>query len=220
MNPQHISRQRLGPTDQVEASASTQKLLRSYIEENTASLLGTLRVYVLRMGLASGKEIQEVALEIFQESVIEALASAQRFDQQAPPRAWLLGIAANIMKRRKVVQAKQLQREETMSHLVRRYPNLPDENAALDSLMPVVMNDPSQVVEADEQAAIILALVSQEDQYILRLAVLEGHQHMSLAHELGITPGAARARLHRALSRLRIAWKTQWAKRQKGERNV
>ncbi|GHO78127.1 hypothetical protein KSD_58980 [Ktedonobacter sp. SOSP1-85] len=220
MNLGHFARQKTGPIDQVETPAGAQKLLRDYLQENTASLLGTLRGYVLRMGLAVGAEVQEVALEIFQECVAEALASAERFDLQAPPRAWLLGIAVNIMKRRKVVQAKRFQREELLSNLARRHPNLPDENAVLDYLMPSVTTDPSQIVEADEQAAALLALVSPEDQHILRLAVLEGHQHTSLAQELGTTPGAARVRLHRTLSRLRVAWQEQQEKRQKGDRNV
>lgn len=219
MNSGHVSKETTGPT-QAGASASAQKLLHDYLQENAASLLGTLRVYVLRMGLAVGADGREVALEIFQESVAEALAYAERFDRQASPRAWLLGIAGNIMKRRKVARAKRFQREELLSNIARRHPNLSDENAVLDHLMPSVMTDPAQIVEADEQAAALLALVSREDQHVLSLAILEGHQHTSLAQELGTTPGTARVRLHRALSRLRVAWKTQQEKRQKGDCNV
>jgi DNA-directed RNA polymerase specialized sigma24 family protein len=40
----------------------------------------------------------------------------------------------------------------------------------------------------------------------LRLAVLHDLTGEALAQELGIKPGAARVRLHRALNRLREAW--------------
>lgn len=220
MNPEAFSGQRTGPLGQPVAPANFHQVLRDYLQENSDSLLGTLRSYVLRMGLAVGAETQEIALEIFQESITEALASSGRYKREMPLRAWLLGIAVNVMKRRKVLLARRFLREESLGNLARRHPNQPDENAVLDALLPPVMTGPAQIVEANEQAAALLALVSPEDQYILRLAVLEGHQHTSLAQELGITPGTARVRLHRALSRLRTAWKTQQEKEQKGARHV
>jgi RNA polymerase sigma factor (sigma-70 family) len=216
LDPEVFSGQRTDSMRQSAPFASFQQVLRDYLQENSASLLGTLRGYVLRMGLAAGAETQEVVLEIFQESIAEALTSSERYDRQMPLRAWLLGIAVNVMKRRKVMLAKRFRREELLGNLARRYPNHPDENAVLDTLLPPVTTGPAQIVEAHEQAAALLALVSPEDQRILRLAVLEGHQHLSLAQELGTTPGTARVRLHRALSRLRTAWKAQQEEEQKG----
>ncbi|HEY4384398.1 MAG TPA: sigma factor, partial [Ktedonobacteraceae bacterium] len=107
MNSEPFSGQRTSPRDQSTTPASTQMILYDYLQENTASLLGTVRGYVLRMGLATSAEVQDLALEIFQESIAEALTSAERFDRQVPPRAWLLGIVANVIKRRKVMQAKR-----------------------------------------------------------------------------------------------------------------
>lgn len=220
MNQGQFSEPGHPPADQPAASASAQKLLRDYLQESAASLLSTIRSYVLRMGLAVGSEVQDIAQEIFQESVVEALTSAERFDHQASPRAWILGIAVNVIKRRKVVLARQFKRETHLGDLTQRYPDVPDEQAVLDKIMPPVTSGPEQIVETHEQAAELLALVSRQDQYILRLAVLEGHQHTSLARELGTTPGTARVRLHRALGRLRVAWKTQQEQRQKGAHNV
>ncbi|MBX3061605.1 MAG: hypothetical protein KF726_01440 [Anaerolineae bacterium] len=48
-----------------------------------------------------------------------------------------------------------------------------------------------------------MALVSVEDARLLKLAVLHDLDGDELAQELGITAGAARVRLHRALRRLR-----------------
>ncbi len=75
MDPEAFSGQRTDPMRQPATSASFQQVLRDYLQENSASLLGTLRGYVLRMGLAAGTETQEVVLEIFQESIVEALTS-------------------------------------------------------------------------------------------------------------------------------------------------
>ncbi|HLI08269.1 MAG TPA: sigma-70 family RNA polymerase sigma factor [Ktedonobacteraceae bacterium] len=220
MDPEAFAGQGTDPLRQQAPAASFQQVLHDYLQENSASLLGTLRGYVLRMGLAAGPATQEVVWEIFQESIAEALTASGRYDRQMPLRAWLLGIAANVIRRRKVMLARRFQREELLGDLSRRYPDRPNENAVLDTLLPPVTTGPAQIVEAEEQAAALLALVSPEDQRILRLAVLEGHQHLSLARELGITPNAARVRLHRALSRLRTAWKAQQEEEQKGPRHA
>jgi len=62
----------------------------------------------------------------------------------------------------------------------------------------------------------MLSLVSEEDQQVLRLALLEEVKAEALAQRLGTTIGTARMRLHRALRRLRTAWDEQL----KGERHA
>lgn len=160
--------------------------------------------------------MSEVALEILQETTIEALAHAERFDQQAQPMAWLLGIALNMIRRAKVAAAKRFQREESLGQLARRYPDIADENDLLDYLTPSSSPEFAQTVASDEQAEAWLALVSVEDQQVLRLALLDEYEHRELAEKLGTSPGAARMRLHRALGRLRTAWKTQQDNLRKG----
>jgi DNA-directed RNA polymerase specialized sigma24 family protein len=65
--------------------------------DNVASLLGIIRSYVKRMGLASGEDVSAVALEVLQEVVLEALDHAGRFNPTGQPMAWLLGIAMNVI---------------------------------------------------------------------------------------------------------------------------
>lgn len=190
-------------------NADAQHVLRAFLQTNAASLLGTIRSYVQRMGLASGDSVPGVALEILQETTVEALEHAERFNPQAQPMAWLLGIAMNMIRREKVAAAKRFQREELLGQLARRYPNIPDENDLLDHIAPPSHPELAQIVESDEQAEIWLALVPVEDQQVLRLALLDEYEHKDLAQKLGTSPGAARMRLHRALSRLRAAWKAQ-----------
>ena len=71
----------------------------------------------MRMGLASGEEVPAVALEVLQEVVLEALDHADRFNPTGQPMAWLLGIAINVIKRKKYERIKRSQRELSMSDL-------------------------------------------------------------------------------------------------------
>jgi RNA polymerase sigma-70 factor (ECF subfamily) len=128
--------------------------------------------------------------------------------------AWLLGIAVNVIKRKKVATAKQYQREVTFGRLATMLPEPHNEDELFDLIAPFTLDDPDQDVEANEQASLILSLVSPEDQRILRLAVLHDFEREALARELGITPVAARVRLHRALNRLRTAWNKLYTEQQ------
>ena len=220
MDPRHFTEQGADCENRSAISEQSENLLTEYLQEHAFSLLGILRSYVLRLGLATGNAVPEIVSEVFQETVTEALAHATRFDARLVPRAWLLGIAVNIIKRKRTALAERFRREELLGDLARRYPDLPDENAVLDSLLPPMTIGPAQIVESNEQAAALLALVSLEDQHILRLAVLEGYQHTALAQELGTTPGTARMRLHRALKRLRTAWKAKQEQAPKGTGHV
>jgi RNA polymerase sigma-70 factor (ECF subfamily) len=172
-------------------------------------LLGTLRLYVLRAGLASGEQVQAVALEILQETVVEALAHAERYHSDGQPMAWLLGIAINMIRRRKTTNARLATREISLARLSSQASQPISEADLLDQLIPDPQNGPEQEIEADEQAHALLALVSDEDQRILRLALLDGFDRAALAERLGTSAGTARMRLHRALNRLRAAWSTR-----------
>lgn len=202
-----------------EVSSNKQHQLMEFIQSNTQPLLGTLRAYVQSFGLASGAEVRDVALEVLQETVVEALDSSDRFISAKQPMAWLLGIAINVIRRRKVEAAKRYQRELLFSRFSERYPELDSESDLLDQLVPPAPVGTEQTFEANEQAQALLSLVSAEDQEILRLAILEDVERESLAQRLGITPGTARMRLHRALRRLRSAWHAQQAALMRGESN-
>ena len=187
------------------ASQAKQQLIK-FLTEHTAQLLGTIRVYVQRMGLAQGQAIPGAALDVLQEVAVEALDHADRFRPDAQPMAWLLGIAVNVIRRKKAAMAKQYQREVTFGHLATVLPESHNEDELFELIAPFTLDNPDQDVEANEQASLILSLVSPQDQQILRLAVLHDFEREALARELGITPVAARVRLHRALNRLRTAW--------------
>ncbi|MHB8599508.1 MAG: RNA polymerase sigma factor [Ktedonobacteraceae bacterium] len=199
-----------------EESATKQQLLE-FLSEHTAPLLGTLRTYVQRLGLVMGDEASVVALDVLQETVVEALSHADRFDATRQPMAWLLGIAVNVIKRKKVEQAKRVRRELLLGSLSARYPEVASESDMLDLLIPATVAGPEQAVEADERACEMLSLVSLDDQQVLRLAFLEDFEREALARRLGTTTGAAGMRIHRALARLRMALNEQKKRRRGAE---
>jgi len=180
--------------------------LIDFIADNTGPLLGTVRSYVQRMGLARGNEVANVAVEVLQEVVIEALDHVERFDPTRQAMAWLLGIALNVIKRKKVEAAKRQQRELSAATLRANSSEPLSEDELFDRLTARTTAGPEQELEAQEQATMMLSLVSPEDRQVLRLAFLLEFEREALAKELGITPVAARVRLHRALGRLRSAW--------------
>ncbi|HZU70212.1 MAG TPA: sigma-70 family RNA polymerase sigma factor [Ktedonobacteraceae bacterium] len=201
----------------IPSTASNKERIVEFLADNAAALLGTLRSYVQRMGVARGEEVTATAIEVLQEVVIEALDHADRFNPSGQPMAWLLGIAINIIKRKKVEYAKRSRRELFIHELsTDRQESLSDDEL-LDQIPACATAGPEQDVAANEQAALLLSLVSPEDQQLLQLAFLYGFEREALAEKLGITPAAARVRLHRALKRLRLAWREQHMNNQEGE---
>ncbi len=204
-------------TPTVTASDNT-KIIEC-ITDNVASLLGIIRSYVQRMGLARGEEVSAVAVEVLQEVVLEALDHADRFNPTGQPMAWLLGIAINVIKRKKVELAKRSQRELSIGEISLAQDERLNEDELFDQISAGTTAGPDQEIVANEQAELLLSLVSPEDQHILMLAFLQGFEREALAQKLGISAGATRVRLHRALKRLRLAWSEQHVKSQEGESN-
>ncbi|MEO8972795.1 MAG: sigma factor, partial [Ktedonobacteraceae bacterium] len=145
----------------MKEESATKRQLLEFLSEHTPHLLGTLRTYVQRLGLAMGEEVAIVALEVMQETVVEALSHAERFDDTRQPMAWLLGIAVNVIQRKKVQKAKRAGRELLLGSLSARYPEVASESDLLDMLLPATVAGPEQTVEADERVSELLSLVSE-----------------------------------------------------------
>jgi len=193
------------PTD----AASSKQRIVDFLTDNVAALLGILRSYVKRMGLARGEEVAAAAVEVLQEVVVEALDHADRFNPTRQPMAWLLGIATNIIKRKKAEIARRSRRELFIGELSTAQQEPLSEDELFDQITSCASTAPDQDIEANEQAVMMLSLVSPEDRQLLLLAFLYGFEREAMAEKLGITPVAARVRLHRALNRLRLAWREQ-----------
>lgn len=191
---------------------------QQFLQENAASFREIASIYVIRMGLASKGESAALADEVFQDAMVEVLAHPEKLLVSRQPRAWFMGVLANMVKRRRAGMHRRERFEVVMSDL-RRPPDIESEEDLLDYLIHQPRPGPEETVESQAQLEEMLALISTEDAKILRLALIYELQAEKLGELLHVTPGTARVRVHRALSRLRLAWKGQDANRKRGERN-
>ena len=149
---------------------------------------------------------------------MEALSHANRFDPSRPSKAWLLGIAANLVKRRQAARAKQFRRGNLARDFgqVQQDQDLLSDDEVFDRLAE--LNLLSQRIDTPERVAIenedtnrLLAPLSEQDREIIDMALLRDLNTEELAQDLNTTPGAARVRLTRALNKLRRTWNTKEA---------
>ena len=190
--------------------------LREYLESHSEQLLGILRSYVSKAGLGEGGAVEIVAMEVMSETIVEALSHPEKFDVDRSPQAWLLGIAINVLKRYRERQAQQHQRQSPISQL-----NItPDPDNALAlfdklaSLNPRVFDEIAQEnpenavvngeIEMSElaQLRIAWARLSNKEREVIQLGVQSDYSGEEMARILNINHGAARVRLHRAITRL------------------
>lgn len=203
------------PNDSTVSEATAHIHLFFNDPESVHTLIRTLCLYVRRANLATGDAVQGEALEVLSEVVVEALKSADRYDSSRQIRPWLLGIAANIIKRRQT-QWKRMSKEIQVRSLCPDSSTISDDEL-FDQLVGLRTPEIETDLITNEQVTTMLALVSSDDQHILRLAILHGLSGEALAEELGVKPGTARVRLHRALERLRRALQQQAMSAQEGE---
>lgn len=189
--------------------AQTEKTrLRQFIEYESSTLLGTLRYYLYRAGL-SGRDLplEAAAHDLLNDVVAEALEHEERFRTAAQPRAWLLGIAANLVKRRQHDIARRDQREPLLRDLHPEVEGQMSDDELFDWIVEVATTP--DAFEQREDVHLLLAALPQDDERVLRLAIMNGLDGAALARTLGVSPGAARVRLHRALGRLRVIYAEQ-----------
>jgi RNA polymerase sigma-70 factor (ECF subfamily) len=181
-------------------------MLRAFIEAEADRLLGILRHYLVRANLTDQQGATLGATELLNEVVVEALEHADRFRPSGQPMAWLLGIAANLIKRKQAKRATRNRREPLVRDLYPATMDAMSESELFDKIASLTTSTPVDEWEANEAASELLAGLSKDDQRVLRLAILHDLDGQALAQELGVSPGTARVRLHRALKRLRHNW--------------
>ncbi len=185
------------------------KRLRQFIETESSTLLGTLRYYLYRAGLnGRGLPLESAAQDLLNDVVAEALEHEDRFRMAGQPRAWLLGIAANLVKRRQRELVNRDQREPLIRDLHPEMEAQMSDDELFDWFADVAATMPDAFEQRDD-VDVLLAALAPEDEHVLRLAIMNGLDGVSLAKALKITPGAARVRLHRALGRLRVVYTRQ-----------
>jgi RNA polymerase sigma-70 factor (ECF subfamily) len=178
--------------------------LRRFIAEESESLMRTLRLYLYRAGLAHTElTMDSAASELLNDVVAEALMHENRFRADGQPRAWLLGIAGNLIRRRQVDTAKRMQREP----LIRDLYQADADDLSDDDLFDRVA-ELADAVHEDEhgsEARIreMLQPLPAADQEVIWLALVQGLDGEAIGRAMGVKAATARVRLHRAMHRLR-----------------
>lgn len=177
--------------------------LEHFIATEGDTMQPTLRMYLFRAGLATMHSIDSAMQDLWQDVVVQALNHSDRFDPNRQPKAWLLGIASNLIKRRQDEAIKREQREPLVRDMRVNQGDTMGDDDLFDLLTQAQSDDPAQQVEAQDTINHILGSLSQSDQDLIRLAVINDLNSEMLAEALGIKAGTVRVRLHRALNRLR-----------------
>ncbi len=184
-------------------------MLVAFIEQESEDLFAILRSYVIRMGLAPPMMAEQLTEELMNQVVIEALQSADRFDPARRPMPWLLGIGINLIRQQLRQHARS--REIPARDLFAATQAGLSDDELFERFGALVEANPAGQIEQDSWIADTLAQLTEDDRQIIQLAILNDLDSSAIAHQLGITPGAARVRLHRAIKRLRGWFATQEA---------
>jgi len=154
-------------------------------EDTYSRLYCGIALWVSRLTNArTREEVHAQADEILQEAVMQAFVKLDMYDLARPAVNWLLGFAINIIR-------------QTRQRKSREAARIGDTSFDLGEL-----NDWLHGEGADE----LLGLVNQPEQEVLQLAIVEEFSGRELGARLGITEGAARVRLLRAIRQLRRAY--------------
>jgi len=178
--------------------------LSQFINAESEALVMPLCTYVIYAGLARGADVLPLAQELLGDAFIEASRHPDRFNAAQSKRAWLPGIASNLIKRKQTEIARRNRREPLMRDLL---PHMEDNfsNGELsDWLNKGRIDEADAFRKENAEAEELLSYVSPEDALVLRLAVLDELDGNALAKALGVKPGTARMRLYRAIRHLQL----------------
>ena len=179
-----MHRQPPPPTGQ---PVSAEDLFEDAYRSSGTAVLG----YALRRSVS-----REDAFDVVGETF--AIAWRRRTDMPAAPeevRPWLFGIARRCLAN----AARSTHRADRLGKRL------------ADSLADVGVPDPSTVHQNRAESQLVheaLEQLSTEDRELVTLIAWEGLTPARAASALGLSPGAARVRLHRARTRLRAALST------------
>lgn len=147
------------------------------------------RVYrYARWRTGSRTRAEEVVSDVF----LEAWRSADGYDpEKGSVESWLLGVARNVIRRARRERSREAERRGG-----------PDDLDDLASPRP----GPAEEAERRRRAEALLDAVwelPKDDRDLVALAYGADLSRRRIAELLGLSPGAVRVRLHRALERLR-----------------
>ena len=127
----------------------------------------------------------EEAEDVTQAAFLNAFRAMRRGDQPEKPRAWLLTIARNVVRRRARLRAERPQEVELEP----------------DSELLLALNEPESSASADIHDALRRLTDAQREAILLR--EIQGRSYAEIAFELGLSVSAVEALIFRARRALR-----------------
>lgn len=174
-----------GSDEELLATATTDKA--AFLEFYDRHVEQVIAFGVRRLG--DSDQVADLVAEVF----LAVLRSAGSYDpRRGTARAWLYGIAANVVAGGRRRAAKEA---GAYAQLSGRRLLEPDDYAELDSRL--------DAASAARRLSEAMARVPRADRAVLELVALDQLTVTEAAAALGIRPGAARSRLARARRRLR-----------------
>lgn len=174
-----------GSDEELLAAATTDKA--AFLEFYDRHVEQVIAFGVRRLG--DSDQVADLVAEVF----LAVLRSAGSYDpRRGTARAWLYGIAANVVAGGRRRAAKEA---GAYAQLSGRRLLEPDDYAELDSRL--------DAASAARRLSEAMARVPRADRVVLELVALDQLTVTEAAAALGIRPGAARSRLARARRRLR-----------------
>lgn len=131
--------------------------------------------------------------DLLHATFLAAAASAARYDGRASCRPWLVGIAAQLLRRRR----------RTFSHLLAVLGTLADTQASV--------SDPRTALQARTDIERALSRLTEAKRVTLLMAEVEGMSCPEIAEALEIPLGTVWTRLHAARRELRQALESEGA---------
>ena len=149
---------------------------------------GRIKSYLMRLGAGAA-----VAEDLAQDAMVSIWRRAASFDPaKAKAATWIFVIARNAW-------IDKLRREKT--ELAYRQANPPAEIS--DDEAP---DEAAARVQTEAEIEAALALLSEEQRQVVRLAFFEDRPHSEIAARLSLPLGTVKSRLRLALGKLRAQW--------------
>lgn len=137
--------------------ADKQAQLNDYIADNVDTLRRILRRYVVQLGVSSVDNAEASATDLLHDVVVEALKFSERLPDDAEPLPWLMGIAINLIKRRRADFARRSQREPLLRDL---FPADLSEDDIHDQFVAAASSDSHDPFHHHQQIEALLVQIS------------------------------------------------------------
>ncbi len=173
--------------------------IQEFVDREYDTLIQTFALYLNRAGLYG--EVSPV--ELLNEVVVDVMSKTDSLADIERPLAWFIKFGLILIKRHRTGRAKQ-QREPLIHDL---YPFAEEQSEAelFDLINRLTASDPALTYERQTIVENYLGLLSEEERLIVELVVLQDLNSQTVGEIIGISAGAVRMRLYRALNRLRLS---------------